>query len=108
MEGKKENLTEHYYSQFTFKPEVSKGTQEMAIKTPLNELVDNERRKLVMEAAQRAVEEAERSECTFKPKINRKKIPNRPHQVRTIPVWVGGPTCRWMGARLGFEGGLER
>jgi hypothetical protein len=83
LQLKKDNLTAAYLAQFAFKPDVSKSQKAMegVEATPLNELVQNSRQKLVLDAAKQAVEEAERAECTFRPKINKKKLPARRHEV---------------------------
>jgi hypothetical protein len=62
--------------QFAFKPDTTKSQKAMeGVNTPLEELVQNRRQKLVLDAAKQAVDEAERSECTFHPKINKMKVP---------------------------------
>jgi hypothetical protein len=74
MESKKQLMQEQYYSQFTHQPTVTRSAISVRVgPTPVDELVNNARGQHARERAKQAVEENERVECTFKPKINKSK-----------------------------------
>ena len=64
------SISEKYYSEFQYKPEINEVSKKIARSKTVDELSKNERSKKMKQLAAARAEEKLRQECTFQPNLN--------------------------------------